>query len=83
MKFQLLAFLPLLVIGACSSSDQPPTPKTTSTDATGTQQPVGKKISDDNPFKSQLEALDAAKKMGITAQDSIDKNHQALEATRQ
>ena len=79
MKFQLLAFLPLLVIGACSSGEQPPTPKTTSADTT----PVGKKISDDNPFKSQLEALDAAKEMGITAQDSIDKNHQALEATRQ
>jgi len=82
MKYLYLLFLPLFTISGCSDKDEIPIPKTSSSETTGTPAPVRKKVSDDNVFKGQLDALDAAKQIGITAQDSIDKNQRALESTR-
>ncbi|MDH5388542.1 MAG: hypothetical protein OEY06_08835 [Gammaproteobacteria bacterium] len=76
-QYLSILVIAFLAIAGCSDMDETPTPKTTSVDSTATH----KKVSDDNPFKSQLDALDAAKKMGITAQDSIDSNQQKLEQT--
>ena len=87
MKFQLLAFLPLFAIGACSSSDQPPAPATSSADTTKTETTTTQKaapiqVSPDNPFSTQINALNAAKQVGAAADESIDKHQQALEAAQ-
>jgi hypothetical protein len=78
----LIALLPFLALAACSSDDAPPVAETSNTDSAPSVV-AHPKVSDDNVFKSQLDALDAAKQPGKTAQESIDKNQKALEEANQ
>jgi len=75
-KYQFILFLPLFIIGGCSSSEDTATQET-SDKAFDKTAPI--KISKDNPFSGQVEALNAAKAVGAAAQQSIDKNQQKLE----
>ncbi len=79
---RLIALLPFLALAACSSDDAPPIPKISNTDTTPSVA-VNPKVSDDNVFKSQLDALDTAKQASKAAQESIDKNQKALEEANQ
>ena len=78
-----IALLSFLALAACSSDDAPPVPETSSTDTAPSVAAPPPKVSDDNIFKSQLDALSAAKLAGKTAQESIDKNQKALEEANQ
>lgn len=75
MKYQLILLLSVFTIAGCSSDDDIPTPTTPA----ATEQATPKKISDDNPFATQVNALDTAKMVGEAAQKSIDANQQMLD----
>ena len=75
-KSRFIFLLPLFVIGACSSSDDTATQETSSAN---TEKAAPKKVSSDNPFSTQINALDTAKMVGAAAQKSIDSSQQKLE----
>ncbi len=75
---RLIALLPFLALAACFSDDAP-VAETSNTDTAPAVEATPKTVSDDNVFKSQLDALGTAKLVGKAAQESIDKNQQALE----
>lgn len=79
MKYQLILLLSFFTIGGCSNDDEMPAPKTTEEASAPTEQAAPKKISDDNPFATQINALDTAKLVGKAAQESIDSSQQKLE----
>ena len=74
-----LLFTPLLMIGGCSSSDNSATSEKAS-ETTQTTSP--RKISKDNVFSTQINALDTAKMVGTAAQKSVDRNQQKLEEAK-
>ncbi|MCW8830980.1 MAG: hypothetical protein OQK32_05595 [Gammaproteobacteria bacterium] len=76
-KYRLALLLPLFAIG-CSDDNDLPAPKTND-EASASTQAAPKKISDDNPFATQVNALGTAKAVGAAAQKSIDANQQKLD----
>ena len=76
IKYLLILLIAFIAIGGCSNSDDTATQATTDK-AFDKTAPI--KISKDNPFSGQVEALNAAKAVGAAAQQSIDKNQQKLE----
>ena len=87
MKYQFLLFLPLFVVGACSSGNDTPAPKTTGTETTGTETmstettaPTPGKVSSDNPFSAQINAIGAAKDVSNAANKTIDQHQQELDS---
>lgn len=78
-----IALLSFLALAACSSDDAPSMPDTSSTDTAPSVAASPQKVSDDNVFKTQLDALDTAKLVGKAAQESIDRNQKALEEANQ
>ncbi|MCK5263066.1 MAG: hypothetical protein KAJ92_05235 [Gammaproteobacteria bacterium] len=77
-KSQFIFLLPLLLISACSSSDNSATQEASNTDA----EKANPKISSDNPFSTQIDALNTAKSVGKAVQKSVDQNYQKLEDER-
>ncbi|MDH5711695.1 MAG: hypothetical protein OEZ15_08550 [Gammaproteobacteria bacterium] len=76
-------YLPLLVTAfiitsGCSDSADTQSQQT-STDNTATKTTQPHKISQDNPFSTQVNALDAARAASESAQQSIDSDQQRLE----
>ena len=77
-KSQFIFLLPLLLISACSSSDNSATQETSNTNT----EKAKPKISPDNPFSTQIDALNTAKSVGKAVQKSVDQNYQKLEEER-
>lgn len=78
MNYRFLLLIPIFLISACSSSDEAaPTSSTETTEAAAKAEP--KKISPNNPFATQINALDTAKLVGNAAQQSVDSSQQKLE----
>ena len=77
-KSPFIFLLPLLLIGACSSGDNSATQEASNTDA----EKAKPKISSDNPFSTQIDALNTAKSVGKAVQKSVDQNYQKLEDER-
>ncbi len=75
-KYLSIFSITFLVMAGCSSEEDIPTPKTPST---STEQAAPKKVSQDNPFSTQINALDTAKMVGAAAQKSVDNNQQKLQ----
>ena len=87
-KYLPILAIALFALGGCSSSDDTATPATSSadtknTETTTTQKAAPIQVSPDNPFSTQINALNAAKQVGAAADESIDKHQQALEAAQQ
>lgn len=78
MKYPLILILPFLAISGCSDKDEIPTPQTPAASTTS-QQAAPVKTSPNNPFGTQLNALETAKQVSGAAQQSIDSNQQKLE----
>lgn len=75
MNYRFLLLIPIFLISACSSSDE--AAPTSSAETTTKAEP--KKISPNNPFATQINALDTAKLVGNAAQQSVDSSQQKLE----
>lgn len=82
-KYSALLFLPLLMLTACSSSEDASTQAPVEAPVKSTEAPPETiKISKDNVFSGQVEALNAAKAVGAATQKSIDANQKKLEQAR-
>lgn len=86
MKYRFILFIPLFAISACSSSDNStpavPSVSTTATETETTQKPASKQVSPSNPFSTQINALESAKQVSGAANETINKQQQALEAAK-
>lgn len=74
----LILLLPVFCLSACSSSDDSAAPETPK----ASTEKVKTKISPDNPFSTQINALGTAKLVGKAAQESVDRNQKKLEAAQ-
>ncbi len=74
-----ILFTSLIAISGCSESTDTATQDTSAGTTATTEKAAPKKMSADNPFASQVDALNAAKAAGSAAQKSIDSNQQKLE----
>jgi len=75
-KYLLMLPIAFIAVGGCSSEEDIPAPKSP---GMITEQAAPKKISPDNAFSTQINALDTAKMVGAAAQKSIDNNQQKLD----
>lgn len=83
-KSPFIVFLPLFLIGACSSDNDAPIPEASSTEAVKTQimpaeTAAPQQVSPSNPFSTQLNALESAKQVSGAANSTIDKHQQELD----
>lgn len=86
-KYLSILVIAFFALGGCSSSDDAATPATSSADTaktekTTTQKAAPVQVSPNNPFSTQIDALNAAKQVGVAAKESIDKHQQTLEAAQ-